>query len=267
MLLSLPAGCGLFWEPRWDYQTASWQGPDVVIEMHSGYEEKKSFDPMAGTTLKRNFQTRLQRVLVGNGIRFEGVSTPAAGQALEDLYTIHDWYYFIVRSPSNPGEHSLVRVSSDMKAQERIDFQGLPPLQKLLPSPDRSKVALLFEENGNARIHVVKAEQITTQARASKAVSTSGAIQWTWSSDSRELYILTEGSVLAFDGAASRKAGRFPVCFDPGTSWAGRIGDQGILYDRSTLEDQPRLERVPHWRRHGAFPLTSDAARVGADCN
>ena len=80
----------MFWQQRWEYKTATWQGAETVIEMHVGYEERNSLDPMAGTTLKRNFQTRLQRVSAQNGFHALAISEPAAGQPLEDLYAIQD---------------------------------------------------------------------------------------------------------------------------------------------------------------------------------
>ncbi|WP_125179525.1 hypothetical protein [Leptospira ellisii] len=236
------------------------------------YQEKDSWNPLQGTSLKRNYNSIIRifdperSASPVEEIRFSSWILPGSVY----YHTDTDSLYWIGGRDDEYGSFSRVPSGFDLKRRLDLSFSGYlepgeVPIQ-LVPSPNGFGLAMivavtdndleflkpelvLLERKSGAGIGIVPV--VSTRIRLPDWKETPG-YRIRWSADSSLLYIQILEFVYAFRGGQKtlETAKRFPLCFSPPTSF-GAVGIAPSTETKSTIEppfrrfsDEPSIRSV-----------------------
>ena len=278
-LLSVVVCNRLLWREHTDFPAAAWLDERRVAEAGLRYEEKRSWDPLAGTTLKRNNSSfvRVLAISVGAagaaGAREQIVTeSPSFGGSVEDgLFEFLGEMVMMRRVSGTRGDTHVDLMSwragsKEIKERLRTPFAGAT-LVRVVPSPDRKRLALLFlAEGGASRVAIVESLDLRGLELQGKP-TWEGLTDVSWSKESTRLYLLVGRQVLSWDGVETpMPASRFPRCFNPPTRYSGNISEEGLSFYRADPDRPAEIRPIPKWVRHDRIPLATHVNAVGRDC-
>ena len=269
----------LLWRDRTDFPAAAWLDEERLVESALRYEEKLPWDPLAGTTLKRNYRSMV-RILKFSGGRPDSErriaeSPEFEGTAENGLYEFLG-AIVLMRRVSSAGGMVYVDLLSWLPPRGEIMQRYRTPLAgatlaRLVPSPDRRRLLLVLEsERGTARVAIVESLDLAHVLSAEGLRGTpevEGLSDLSWSRDSTRVFLAVPGRILEWDGRLPlHRALRFPRCFNPPTRYPGHISEEGVSFYRAGPENTAEIKPMAQWIRHDRVPIVSDLNLVGVDC-
>lgn len=249
LALSL-VSCRMFWQQRWEFQEAVWDGDSSVVELHIGFREKSPIDPMSSTTDKKDFSARLARVNLARPGEFAAVSPAVPGQPMTGLQRTKDGFAFITILDGDPEKREVVFISKDL-----TEHQMIPALRgtiALLASPDGSRTAAI---SGTQPLQIRLAADLRSIVPAVELPAGS-AVDYTW--DDNAFYVRVDSKVFLLKDSLAAAA-QFPACFHSSSSGAVSGGKR---YVRMNLSAPGTVEtaEVPK------VPLISRVSEIGLSC-
>lgn len=218
--------------------------PNLNLVLTVGYEEKDSWNPLNGTTDKRNYKSKIKLVknapTGGKSIKEwdlpswslgDGIFYHTSSSTLFVLYGKDDEYGTLNQTLSLYPE-SGGAFSYPATPEKRIIFQ-------MAPSPNGSLVALITA-NPAAEGEFSEFELNLIQL-SDKKIQTFPINFWTalplygirWAEDGKKLYLRTPDRILVWNGSEIQETKTFPECFTVSTNfgkWAyesASLGDGG----------------------------------------
>lgn len=267
-----PNCSSLVWrEAPGENQTAFVSGNEFV-EIHLSYEEKNSWNPLDGTTLKRNYTSTFRLLTVQN----ESVNVGP------ELFTFQGWVRSDSVYPINTrriifiggendeyaGNEHAIYINANGTATSLMDSSNGKIVQ-CIPSGDGRRLVFLIDTGTDA--YVLRAGELSE--------SSLNLFEWqteilpaagpTWSLDGDTIYIQNAGGdVIEVDAkTGSRNATRsFPACFHPATSMGGDFSDGGLQLYRESSDAPYTVNQVPDWKPFRNVPRISDPDKIGSNC-
>lgn len=218
---------------------SSWGSNQEVLMYSIEFEERNSWNPLEGTTLKRNYKTKLEEYkFINNKFEKQSEFELPFWILLNNLfYNSEKKLLFLIRGEENSGYGTEKRIVSlykiTSKNLENIwSSKEKEYLWKLVPSPDTTKIAFLTTENATsqlgAKLHLWDGKVRSVSISSWLDASFEHAISW--SEDSRFLYLAQPEGVYRISLETEltlQKVGQFPKCFVPSTSFGFRISNEG----------------------------------------
>ncbi|MDX1960289.1 MAG: hypothetical protein SFU98_17095 [Leptospiraceae bacterium] len=208
------------------------------------YEETNSWNPMIGTTDKKNFESRIQihELINGDAKMKQDKKFPFWIFPNSVFYSEKSEKIYFVQGTDKGYGTADVRISSidsELNTISPIWKDGEKfLLMKILPSPDFEKIALILSTDVNASevkyfIEIIDStgKSITKESIAFWFDSPEYAISW--EKDSNVLFIRMKETVskMELKTKGLKQIKLFPECFTPGTSMGS-----GISLDKKSLQ-------------------------------
>ncbi|RHX77613.1 hypothetical protein EHQ05_10450 [Leptospira yasudae] len=212
-----------------------------IVQMETLYEEKDSWNPLMGTTLKRNYRS-LIRIFDPNVASQPLEQIPFSSWILPGSVYYHSGsksVYWIGGKDDEYGSFSRIPAGIRLADKQNIPFSlylqpGQIPIQ-LVPSPNGNSLALIVAVLDND-LEFLKPELIWLDRNEDSSLSANARIdlpEWRetpghrirWSERSDKIYIQISESVFTVHPGKKnlQKAVEFPICFAPPTSF-GPVG-------------------------------------------
>ncbi|TGM03421.1 hypothetical protein EHQ76_09390 [Leptospira barantonii] len=247
-----------------------------VVQLETLYQEKDSWNPLMGTTLKRNYHSMIrifdpiQSSQPVNQIPFSSWILPGTVYYHSDTKSV----YWIGGKDDEYGSYSRIPSGIDLSNKKELTLSSyLAPGQvaiQLIPSPDGNSLALVVAVLDND-LEFLKPELVWLSKNGDsefKPTSKTNLPEWKetpvhkirWSSKSDKIYIQVSESVFFLTNGKDRfeKASEFPVCFTPSTSF-GPVGISPSDESPSPMEKNPR-------RSFSDSPKTTNVRQI-RDCS
>ncbi len=246
---------------------SSWGDNSSILLYRVEFEERKSWNPLEGTTLKRNFITTLEEYKVVNDKLQKQIEFQFPFWTLSNnlFYNSEKRIIFFIHGKQGTGYGTESRSISIYKILDK-NFQNIwtskegEYLWKIVPSPDTEKIAFITTESATseamAKFHIWDGRIRSVKIPSWLDASSEHAIAW--SRDSRLIYLAQPEGVFQIKvndaNLSLQKASEFPKCFVPSTSFGFRISEEGreIKIDQQ-VEDStflihkkfPSFETIP----------------------
>lgn len=231
----------LVWRPAALPPELSWIAGNEFAEVRVFYEEKNPWDPLAGTTLKRNYRCEIERVSLlsskpgppartnkGSPLRFRGWCDPAS---------VYVWPAgtLVVRGPGDDfagSDRVLVLLRPDGSERVLARPEDGQIVRSAVPAPDRSALLVL---TGSAATGTGAAYFLRLNDGRRIDIEAGGARpeDWIWRRDSSGAVLrYADGRVLAANLVDGRTlpVAEEPVGFTPPTRGGGPVSADGIRY-------------------------------------
>ncbi|MCG6192155.1 hypothetical protein LFX25_02715 [Leptospira sp. FAT2] len=247
-----------------------------IVQMETLYEEKDSWNPLMGTTLKRNYRS-LIRIFDPTASSEPLEQIPFSSWILPGSVYYHSGsksVYWIGGKDDEYGGFSRIPAGIRLVDKQNIPFSlylqpGQTPIQ-LVPSPNGNSLALIVAVLDND-LEFLKPELIWLDRNEDSSLSANARIdlpEWRetpghrirWSERSDKIYIQISESVFTiYSGKKDlQKAAEFPICFVPATSF-GPVGVSPSNENPSRMEknqiktfsDFPKINRISRIRNCG----------------
>ncbi|MCG6166762.1 hypothetical protein [Leptospira sanjuanensis] len=247
-----------------------------IVQMETLYEEKDSWNPLMGTTLKRNYRS-LIRIFDPNIASQPVEQIPFSSWILPGSVYYHSGsksVYWIGGLDDEYGSFSRTPAGIRLTDKKHIPFSlylqpGQIPIQ-LVPSPNGNSLALIVAVLDND-LEFLKPELIWLDRSEDASLNPNARIdlpEWKetpvhrirWSEKSDKIYIqISESIFAAYPGKKDlQKAVEFPTCFAPPTSF-GPVGVSPSNENPSRMEknqiktfsDFPKINRISRIRNCG----------------
>ncbi|TGL71099.1 hypothetical protein [Leptospira kmetyi] len=228
-----------------------------VVQLETLYEEKDSWNPLMGTTLKRNYHSvirifdPIRSSQPVEQIRFSSWILPGTVYYHSDTKSV----YWIGGKDDEYGSYSRIPSGINTILQKEFVLSSyLEPGQiaiQLIPSPDGNSLALVAAVLDND-LEFLKPQLLWLSKNGDsefKATSKTDLLEWKetpvhkirWASKSDKIYIQVSESVFVLSKEKNRleKATEFPVCFTPATSF-GPVGISPSDESPSPMEKNPQ---------------------------
>ncbi len=235
-LLTLPIACLLtncamfVWRPAALVPELSWIEGDEFAEILVSYEEKQPLDPLAGTTLKRNYRCEIRRVRMpgraakGADIRFSGWCDPASVYAWRDGT-------LLMRGPEHEfagSERELVYLPPGKEPRILAKTEPGRVLRAAVPAPDRQWILVLTgdAQAGAYFLRLVDGKRIPIIRQELPE-------EWIWRKDSSGVFLRYPGGAVFQVGVADGRpepATKAPAGFTPPTRGGGPVSGTGKRY-------------------------------------
>ncbi len=211
---------------------------EILIEW-----DEKIESPLSGTTKKKNYRTTI------NFLKYEVFNYEI--QNYNKLYSIKakQWILpenFFVISIDPVEIYYLYHESNDVSGQNRklgkiknmeIQYLEIDNLRALLPSPDKTKLFLLSQNNKFLLYDVIKGK-IVQDKNPNFEIFNEQMI--TWDSDSKKIYVYLNEKVYSYDIIKNQVeiAKEFPECIHPTTTMGSALNgkEYAIHYDYETKQ-------------------------------
>ncbi|MEM4271374.1 MAG: hypothetical protein QXO70_04765, partial [Candidatus Pacearchaeota archaeon] len=219
---------------------SSWGSNSDVLLYSVEFEERKSWNPLEGTTLKRNFITKLEEhKLVNNKLQKQSeFEFPFWTLSNNLFYNSEKKLIFLLRGKEKTGYGTEERIVSIYKILDK-NLENLwsskegEYLWKILPSPDASKILFLTTSGAasslDAKLHVWDGR--LRSLKISEWLDASYEHAVAWKEDSKLIYLALPEGVFQINTSEAnlslQKANEFPKCFIPSTSFGFRISSDG----------------------------------------
>lgn len=230
---------------------ASWSNSEDLLVYSIEFEETSAWNPLEGTTIKRNFSTLLKEYKLKSDNQLVPVSEfqfPFWVLNNNVFYNSKNRNIFIMRG-SSEGYGTSDRTISNYLIDEKktIDiWTGKPGefLWKIVPSPDSSHIAFITTGSPTtemeAKLHIWNAEKGIRSIPIPAWIDSSFEYGISWNSDSRILYLAVRNEVYTVNVIPKEltptRAGQFPKCFVPSTNFGFRISKEGKYIEGNPLD-------------------------------
>lgn len=227
-----------------------------VVQMETLYEEKDSWNPLMGTTLKRNYHSMIRifdpvkSSKPVDQIPFSSWILPGTVYYHSDTKSV----YWIGGKDDEYGSYSRIPFGINISDKKEFSLSSnLEPGQvaiQLIPSPDGNSLALVAAVLDND-LEFLKPELFWLSKNGDsefKPTSKVDLSEWKetpihkirWSAKSDRIYIQISESVFILSKGKNRleKAAEFPLCFTPATSF-GPVGISPSDENPSPVEKNP----------------------------
>ncbi|TGL73813.1 hypothetical protein [Leptospira yasudae] len=244
-----------------------------IVQMETLYEEKDSWNPLMGTTLKRNYRS-LIRIFDPNVASPPLEQIPFSSWILPGSVYYHSGsksVYWIGGKDDEYGSFSRIPAGIRLADKQNIPFSlylqpGQIPIQ-LVPSPNGNSLALIVAVLDND-LEFLKPELIWLDRNEDSSLSANARIdlpEWKetpghrirWSERSDKIYIQISESVFTVPSGKKnlQKAAEFPTCFVPATSF-GSVGvspssENATAVEKnkaSSFSDSPKIRNTKQIR-------------------
>ncbi|TGN19227.1 hypothetical protein [Leptospira idonii] len=204
--------------------------PNTVAILEVFYEEKSSWNPLNGTTDKRNYRTKIDlvRFQQTSSDKIQSWEIPSWALAESAFYHNESGTLFVLHGKNDQYGTLEQRLSIYPKSQAAYSYPAAPEnliLFQIAPSPNAESVALITANtNTNWEFSEFELRILNTK---SGLVASYPLSFWTalpmygmrWAKDSETLYVRTPDKVLALAKGKLTEAKSFPNCFTPSTTY------------------------------------------------
>lgn len=237
---------------------SSWSNNSDVLIYRIEFEERNSWNPLEGTTLKRNFKTKLEEYkLINENLQKQSeFEFPFWVLTNSLFYNFEKKLLFFIRGQENSGYGTENRIISiykiENKSLENIwNSKEGEYLWKIVPAPDATKLVFITTESAtselNAKLQVWDGKLRSVKISSWLDASFEHAISW--SEDSKSIYLAQPDGVyeisLLDQNLSLKKASQFPKCFIPSTSFGFRISKEGKEIQQNS-ENRTKYNIVVH---------------------
>jgi len=250
---------------------ASWFNSEEFLVYSIEFEETNSWNPLEGTTIKRNFSTRLREYKLKPNNELEQISEfqfPFWILNNNIFYNARNKNIFMMRG-SSEGYGTAERTISNYLISEKkiIDiWKGKPGefLWKILPSPDSSQIAFIttgsHTSEFEAKLHIWNGNEIRS-INLPSWIDASFEYGISWNIDSKILYLAIKNEVYSLNTSSKElvltKATQFPKCFVPSTSFGFRISPDGKYVEGHSLTNQFQVSKKQDFIEYFKIPKTN----------
>jgi hypothetical protein len=238
------------------YPEVSWsESGNKILIYQVSYLETSSWNPLDGTTNKKNYETRLRLSKFESGKLIDpsifDKKFPFWILPRNVFYSEKSDSIFFIEGLDNVGFATEARaisiLKSEMKEPKKIwNSSKEYNLWKILPSPDETKIAIIVSKLNAEKVQAFEFGLIDIQTGNTKYIPISfwfdsNEYGLSWDPNSKSIYVLLKEKVFiintSLEKLALQNTSSFPECFEPGTSFGNRASHKQEILKFLSIEN------------------------------
>jgi hypothetical protein len=252
---------------------ASWYNDQDFLVYSIEFEETNSWNPMDGTTHKRNFNSLFREYQLREGSQIQKISEfqlPFWVLNNNVFYHSDSKTIFMMRG-TQEGYGTENRIISQYFIDEKkiLDLWTPKPeefLWKFLPSPNTNQIALITTKSSTselgARLHIWDKTKGYRSIDIPAWIDSSFEYGIAWNPDSSILFLALNNIVYSVNPNTEKmklqKTNRFPKCFVPSTNFGFRISPNGHFIEIDPSQpNQLKINQDKNFEDYSKIPKTN----------